>query len=94
MTKSEKDLVWLLLQPDHYMLQTINSAGRRVYKVFSGKQEPVQYFSIQVYNKFSSLFKTDNKNKITLNLSEVRKLHGKSNLKKLYRARKIKHHAL
>ncbi len=91
MTKNEKDFIWLLLQPDHYMVQTVNSAGRKVYKVYTGNKQPIQYFSLIIYRKFQALLKTDKKKRITLNLSEVRKLHGKKYLKLLYKKRTVKH---
>ena len=45
MTDQQKDLIWLLLQEDHYLVKTINSRGKEVYKVLEGRQIPVQYFT-------------------------------------------------
>lgn len=84
MTKPQKDLVWLLLQENHYMVKTINARGREVYKILEGRQVPVQYFTEANVKKIKDLLKTDSKKRMTLNLSEVRKLHGKNHLKVLY----------
>ena len=45
MTDQQKDLIWLLLQEDHYLVKTINSRGKEVYKILQGRQIPVQYFT-------------------------------------------------
>ncbi|MEO8763270.1 MAG: hypothetical protein ABI416_03245 [Ginsengibacter sp.] len=84
MTKKQKDLIWLLLQEDHYMLKTINAKGKEVYKVFEGRQIPVQYFSELNVKKIKDFLKTDSKKRMTLNLSAVRQLHGKNYIKMLY----------
>jgi hypothetical protein len=88
MTKKQKDLVWLLLQENHYMVKTINSRGKEVYKVLEGRQIPVQYFTETNVKKIRELLKTDNKKRMTLDLNEVRKLHGKNYIKMLYKKRR------
>jgi RNA:NAD 2'-phosphotransferase (TPT1/KptA family) len=91
MTKQQKDLVWLLLQEDHYMVKTINAKGREMYKVLEGRQKPVRHFSTVTVNGLKDLFKTDDKKRFTLNLNLVRQLHGKSYIKILYtKTRKAK----
>ena len=84
MTRNEKDLIALLLQEDHYMAKAINSKGKEVYKVFKGRQIPVQYFSIITVNKVKDFLKIDHKKRMTLNLNIVRQLHGKNYIKMLY----------
>ena len=87
MTKKTKDLAWLLLQNNHYLLRSINSRGKEVYKIMKGKQEPVQYFSAATYRSFHNILKTDAKKRMTINLSAVRQLNGNSYIKKLYKQR-------
>ena len=84
MTKKQKDLIWLLLQEQHYLVKTINARGKEVYKVFEGRQIPVQYFTEANVKKIRDFLKTDSKKRMTLNLSAVRQLHGKNYIKMLY----------
>lgn len=85
MTKQQKDLVWLLLQDNHYMVKSINARGKEVYKIFEGRQIPVQYFTETNVKKIKEFLKTDSKKRMTLNLSAVRQLHGKNYIKMLYK---------
>ena len=85
MNKEQKDLIWLLLQQKHYMIKTINSRGREVYKILEGRQVPVQYFTEANVKKIKSVLKSDSKKRMTLNLNAVRQLHGKNYLKILYK---------
>ena len=85
MTDQQKDLIWLLLQEDHYLIKTINSKGKEVYKVLEGRQIPVQYFTEADVKKVKDVLKSDNKKRMTLNLSAVRQLHGKNYVKMLYK---------
>ena len=84
MTKQQKDLIWLLLQEDHYLVKTINARGKEVYKIMQGRQIPVQYFTEATVNKISDFLKSDGKKRMTLNLSIIRQLHGKNYIKMLY----------
>ncbi len=85
MTKEQKDLIWLLLQEKHYLVRTINSRGKKVYKVLQGRQVPVRYFTEANVKKFKEVLKSDNKKRMTLNLNAVIQLHGKNYLKVLYK---------
>ena len=85
MTDQQKDLIWLLLQEDHYLVKTINSRGKEVYKVLEGRQIPVQYFTEADVKKIRDVLKSDSKKRMTLNLSAVRQLHGKNYVKMLYK---------
>ena len=85
MTDQQKDLIWLLLQEDHYLVKTINSRGKEVYKVLEGRQIPVQYFTEADVKKIKDVLKSDSKKRMTLNLSAVRQLHGKNYVKMLYK---------
>ena len=87
MTDQQKDLIWLLLQEDHYLVKTINAKGKHVYKILEGRQTPVQYFTEAEVKKIKDILKSDSKKRMTLNLSEVRKLHGKNYVKMLYKKR-------
>ena len=85
MTKEQKDLIWLLLQEKHYMVKTINSRGKEVYKILEGRQVPVQYFTEANVKKIKDVLKSDSKKRMTLNLNAVRRLHGKNYIKALYK---------
>ena len=85
MTKEQKDLIWLLLQEKHYLVKTINSRGKEVYKILEGRQVPVQYFTAANVKKIKAVLKSDSKKRMTLNLNAVRRLHGKNYLKVLYK---------
>ena len=85
MTKKQKDLVWLLLQENHYMIKAINARGKEVYKVLKDRQIPVRYFSEINVKKIKDFLKSDSKKRMTLNLSVIRQLHGKNYLKILYK---------
>ena len=85
MTKEQKDLIWLLLQEKHYLMKTINSRGKEVYKILEGRQVPVQYFTEANVKKIKDVLKSDSKKRMTLNLNAVRRLHGKNYLKVLYK---------
>jgi len=88
MTDQQKDLIWLLLQEDHYLVKTINAKGKEVYKVLEGRQIPVQYFTEADVKKVKDVLKSDGKKRMTLNLSAVRQLHGKNYVKMLYNKKK------
>ncbi|MEP6594697.1 MAG: hypothetical protein ABJA71_02075 [Ginsengibacter sp.] len=85
MTDQQKDLIWLLLQEDHYLVKTKNARGKEVYKVLEGRQIPVQYFTEADVKKVKDVLKSDSKKRMTLNLSAVRQLHGKNYVKMLYK---------
>ncbi|MEO8412413.1 MAG: hypothetical protein ABI472_02090 [Ginsengibacter sp.] len=91
MTKKQKDLIWLLMQENHYMVKTINTRGKEVYKIFQGRQIPVRYFTELHVKGIRDLLKSDNKKRMTLNLNEVRKLHGKNYVKILYNKKRQQH---
>lgn len=94
MTKKQKDLIWLLLQENHYMVKAINARGKEVYKIFEGRQIPVQYFTETNVKKIKDFLKSDSKKRMTLNLSAVRQLHGKNYIKMLYtKKRQLLHKA-
>lgn len=85
MNSNQKDLIWLLMQPDHYMVKTINANGKEVYKILQGRQIPVQYFTEITVRKIKDYLKIDSHNRMTLNLNEVRKLHGNDYMKIIYK---------
>lgn len=85
MTKHQKDIMWLMLQPDYYLIQSTNVRGRTIFKVYDSNHTPVQYFYGRQVKKFNALFKTDHKKRITLNLNLVRQLRGNTHLKTLYK---------
>ena len=85
MTKEEKDLAWLLLQDNHYLVKSTNVNGKQVYKILREKQVPIRYFTESTVRKFSQVLKTGTKKRMTVNLSLVRQLNGNSYIKKLYK---------
>lgn len=87
MTNNEKDLVWLLMQEQHYLVRSTNTKGKMVYKVMMGKQVPVRVFSEITVRKLDPFLKSDAKKRITINLTAVRQLNGNSYLKGVYRKR-------
>ena len=94
MTRKQKDLIWLLLQENHYMVKSINAKGKEVYKVLEGRQVPVQYFTETNVRKIKEFLKSDSKKRMTLNLNAVRSLHGKNYIKMLYtKKRQLLHNA-
>ncbi len=84
MTEQQKDLIWLLMQENHYMVKSINARGKHVYKILEGRQIPVQYFTEANVKTLQYVLKTDSKKRMTLNLNSVRQLHGKNYMKILY----------
>ncbi|MEP7108731.1 MAG: hypothetical protein ABI760_12135 [Ferruginibacter sp.] len=85
MTQQQKNLIWLLLKENHYMVKTINARGKEVYKILEGRQIPVQYFTEVTVKNIKAFLKIDSKKRMTLNLSAVRSLHGKNYIKVLYK---------
>ena len=63
MTKQQKDLIWLLLQENHYLVKSINARGKEVYKILEGRQIPVQYFTEANVKKIKDFLKTDSEKK-------------------------------
>ena len=88
MTKKQKDLVWLLLHDNHYMVKSINARGNEVYKVLKYRQIPVRYFTEINVKIIKDFLKSDSKKRMTLNLSAVRQLHGKNYIKMLYKKKR------
>ena len=88
MTKEEKDLAWLLLQENHYLVRSINVSGKEVYKILRGKQIPIQYFTHATVRRFFHLLRPNSKNRFILNLNAVRQLNGNNYIKKLYQTQR------
>jgi hypothetical protein len=94
MTKQQKDLIWLLLQENHYMVKAINARGKEMYKVLKDRQIPIRYFTEINVKKIKDFLKSDSKKRMTLNLNAVRQLHGKNYIKMLYtKKRQLLHKA-
>jgi hypothetical protein len=85
MNSKQKDLIWLLMQADHYIIKTINANGKEVYKILEGRQIPVQYFTEITVRNIKNYLKIDGQKRMTLNLNEVRKLHGNNYIKIIYK---------
>jgi hypothetical protein len=69
-----------------YAMPRMANEGDAVYCVYTGNQVPVKYFSKCLAEKYKELYKKDDKNRITINLTKVRQLDGRSFVKKFYRA--------
>ncbi|MEO5997722.1 MAG: hypothetical protein ABIN89_13365 [Chitinophagaceae bacterium] len=75
-----------------YLMKRENHAKVSGYKLYSGKMVPEIFFSEKLINnelKYD-LFKTDARQKITLNLSSIRKMHGNHWIKKMYTQHRAK----
>lgn len=86
MTDAQKRLIKELLS-GMYMMKKPNHKGEVMYKLYSGNVVPHRYVKAKVADKVPvfGLLKMDCKKRITLNLSSVRKLHGKSWIKQQYK---------
>lgn len=94
MTEAQKNLVTDLLD-GMYLLPTINRRGTHVYKLYRGNMNPVRYVKQKTVDNppIWSVLKRDKKtDRITLNKSKVRQLHGKSFIKKEYKKFKKLHY--
>lgn len=74
-----------------YLLKRKNHKGVPGYKLYSGNMIPELFFSDRTMRSLEAaspyaLFKKDSKERLTLNLSNVRRLHGNHWIKKAYRA--------
>lgn len=88
MTRSQKILITKLLT-GHFLVRS-----RDRYTLYDEKVNPIIRIREKTFRAIDQfidpkikIWKTDKRDRITLNLSMVRRLHGKSTLKKLYKQR-------
>lgn len=84
MTDDQKEFISHLLQGKYVMFRMSNE-GKSVYMVYEGKQVPVKYYSRETGDYFKDYLKKDKKNRLTLNLNQIRQVDGRNPLKKAYR---------
>lgn len=89
MTDEQKEFMSHLLKGRYVMLR-MNNEGQSVYCVYEGNQVPVKYYTRVVGDYFVGYFKRDKKNRITLNLNEIRKKGGRRLIKRAYKEIKSK----
>ena len=85
MKVSKKHIIKSLLN-GMYLMKRENHAKVSGYKLYSGKMVPEMFIPEKILNnelKYN-LFKTDARQKMTLNLSNIRRLHGNHWIKKMY----------
>jgi hypothetical protein len=82
---TERTLLKLLLE-GCFLMQRKNFKRKGDYCLYKGKGNPHQYIKPKLLNSIRHLLKTNN-GVLTLDLREVRKLHGNSLLKKEYKKR-------
>ena len=70
-----------------YLMKRVNHAKVQGYKLYSGKMVPELFIPEKAINEELkyNIFKTDAKQKMTLNLTIIRGLHGNHWIKKLYK---------
>jgi hypothetical protein len=96
MTKKKSELVELykLLLKGNYMRTRMNNDRNSVYVVYTGNQLPIRYFKRAIGDKLKDYLKTDSKGRMTLNLSSIRQLDGRSFMKKTYKKDRTKNEKL
>lgn len=90
MTDWTYHLMKKLLTEDCYLAIRESRTGRSGYMLYSGNQNPEQWFSDATLKSIRNSLKKDKQGRFTLNLSLVRQQHGKSLLKQLYKKYKNK----
>ena len=90
MNNAQKILVTKLLK-GHFLVASI-SRDKKVYRLLDSKVNPIGSVSAVIVDKMDCMFsvkiwKKDKWGRKTLNLSNVRKLHGSCTLKKMYKNR-------
>jgi len=84
MTDLQKELVYRMATGEYYLVPRMNHNGRSGYMLYEGRQDPVMWYSDKSVKIVRDILKKDKRQRYTLNLSLVRKQHGKSLVKILY----------
>lgn len=85
MTELQHYLIECMITGDYYLMNRKSHSGRDGYMLYSGNMNPHHWFSQTTVKCIKGILKKDVKHRLTLNLSKVRQLHGKTLLKKLYK---------
>jgi hypothetical protein len=67
-----------------YLLPKKSNTYRTGFMMYQGNQNPVKWFTDTQVKPLKALLKKGKNNRLTLNLSLVRQLHGKSFIKQQY----------
>lgn len=89
MTPAQKEIVSHLLKGG-YMLKWLSHSGEKCYRLYDPKGTPLRNCNERTVKKIDrflegSIYKKDSAGRITLNLSVVRKVDGRKNIKKQYK---------
>jgi len=88
MTREQKQLATMLIIGGYYLIDRVNIKRKEGYMLYHGIQEPVKWYPESRIEYFMKYLKMDKRERYTLNLNLVRRMHGKCTLKKLYKNRK------
>lgn len=91
MNSPQKHIAELLIT-GCYLMQRQYKKGER-FILFKGNMQSVSFVKERHLRPLKSLLKKDKMGRFTLNLSEVRKLDGRTFLKKLYKKNHAKNHS-
>jgi len=89
-----KTVIDYMLNVGYYMRRSMNFSGRFGFMIYTGNQNPVMFCTNSDAKFIKNLLKEDSHQRLTLNLSAVRQLHGSSLVKKAYKNHKRKAPAL
>ena len=84
MTKLQNDLIRRMMTGNYYMMPKVTHRGRTGCMLYKGHQDPVKWYSDKTARIIRQLLKRDKRGRLTVNLSLVRRQHGKSLIKQLY----------
>lgn len=91
MNRTNKRIVDTLFEGG-YIMKWLSFSGRKIYRVFDAKSNPLFSVSRGVIDSsllFSQILKSDKVGRLTFNLRAVRSLHGKNYVKKRYKETRI-----
>jgi hypothetical protein len=85
MTHSAKELAMSLLQGDYLRSRSDLKGKSRMYTLYRGNQNPIRIFTRADYKAIEQFCKIDKIGRIVISIKSIRKAHGKSYVKKLYK---------
>ena len=85
MLSNALDIFTALMVPGRYILPRTGHNGKPGYCIYDGKQNPVRTIKPSEYKQIKNFLKEKN-GILTLNLKEIRSLHGNCSFKKQYKA--------
>lgn len=78
-------VIKLLKNKTTYLRVRPNSTGRKGFGLYKGNQVLIHWYTEKQVAQLKELLKVDKQKRLTLNLSLVRQLHGKSFIKQQYK---------